>query len=309
MLKRKFGKTGMEVSAVGMGTWNIGNQWGELDDHQVLDTILAAYHSGITVFDTAGAYGIPGGCSEERLGRALDGIRENVVLISKFGNWAKRFGGEMQFTCADIVIEACHASLFRLQTNYLDVALCHLNDLKPEEVDPWLDGFEELKRRGQVRHYGISTDHLDVLKEFNRRGTCEVVELDYSLINKTPETNGMLDYCLENNIGVLVRGPLAQGILSGHYNRETHFTDTIRTPFNEGGSAREVYLQKMDRLDRVIEAAGKDNLIQTSLRYILSHPVCPVVIPGAKSPAQAKANAEAGSACLDEALYAKLKSC
>ena len=152
MLKRKFGKTGMEVSAVGMGTWNIGNQWGELDDQQVLDTILAAYHSGITVFDTADAYGIPGGCSEERLGRALNGIRENVVLISKFGNWAKRFGGEMQFTCADIVIEACHASLFRLQTNYLDVALCHLNDLKPEEVDPWLEGFEELKRRGLVRH-------------------------------------------------------------------------------------------------------------------------------------------------------------
>ena len=59
MLKRKFGKTGMEVSAVGMGTWNIGNQWGELDDQQVLDTILAAYHSGITVFDTADAYGIP----------------------------------------------------------------------------------------------------------------------------------------------------------------------------------------------------------------------------------------------------------
>ena len=83
MLKRKFGKTGMEVSAVGMGTWNIGNQWGELDDQQVLDTILAAYHNGITeVFDTAYAYGIPGGCSEERLGQALNGIRENVVLIS-----------------------------------------------------------------------------------------------------------------------------------------------------------------------------------------------------------------------------------
>ena len=59
MLKRKFGKTGMEVSAVGMGTWNIGNQWGELDDQQVLDTILAAYLSGFTVFDTADAYGIP----------------------------------------------------------------------------------------------------------------------------------------------------------------------------------------------------------------------------------------------------------
>lgn len=309
MLKRKFGKTGMEVSAVGMGTWNIGNQWGALDDQQVYETIQAAYASGITVFDTADAYGIPGGCSEERLGRALEGIRENVVLISKFGNWAKRFGGAMQFTCADIVIEACHASLFRLRTDYLDIALCHLNDLQPAEVEPWLEGFEELKRRGLVRHYGISTDHLDVLKEFNRRGSCEVVELDYSLINKTPETNGMLDYCLENNIGVLVRGPLAQGILSGHYTRDTHFTDTIRMPFNEGGSAREVYLQKMDRLDRVCEVAGKENLVQTSLRYILSHPVSPVVIPGAKSPDQARANAKAGSACLDDELYARLKAC
>ena len=309
MLKRKLGKTGLDVSAVGMGTWNIGNQWGELDEKQVYDTIQTAYSQGNTVFDTADAYGIPGGCSEERLGQALKGMRENVVFISKFGNWAKRFGGAMQFTCADIVIEACHASLFRLQTNYLDVALCHLNDLKPEETEPWLDGLDELKRRGLIRHYGISTDDLNVLKEFNRRGSCEVVELDYSLINKTPETNGMLDYCLNNNIGVLVRGPLAQGILSGHYTRETHFTDTIRTPFNEGGSAREVYLQKMDRLDRIIAAAGRENLIETSLRYILNHPCQPVVIPGAKSPKQAIANAAAGSALLEDELYAKLKAC
>lgn len=73
MLKRKFGKTGMEVSAVGMGTWNIGNQWGALDDQQVYETIQAAYASGITVFDTADAYGIPGGCSEERLRPGIGG--------------------------------------------------------------------------------------------------------------------------------------------------------------------------------------------------------------------------------------------
>lgn len=79
MLKRKLGKTGLDVSAVGMGTWNIGNQWGELDEKQVYDTIQTAYSQGITVFDTADAYGIPGGCSEERLGQALKGMREESV--------------------------------------------------------------------------------------------------------------------------------------------------------------------------------------------------------------------------------------
>lgn len=134
MLKRKFGKTGMEVSAVGMGTWNIGNQWGALDDQQVYETIQAAYASGITVFDTARCLRHTRRLFRRTARRALEGIRENVVLISKFGNWAKRFGGAMQFTCADIVIEACHASLFRLRTDYLDIALCHLNDLQPAEV-------------------------------------------------------------------------------------------------------------------------------------------------------------------------------
>lgn len=186
----------------------------------------------------------------------------------------------MQFTCADIVIEACHASLFRLRTDYLDIALCHLNDLQPAEVEPWLEGFggaETTETGASLRHIDRSSGRAEGIQPARQR---EVVELDYSLINKTPETNGMLDYCLENNIGVLVRGPLAQGILSGHYTRDTHFTDTIRMPFNEGGSAREVYLQKMDRLDRVREVAGKENLVQTSLRYILSHPVSRLSFPG-----------------------------
>lgn len=309
MIIRNFGRTGLECSVIGMGTWNIGNQWGELPDAQVYDTIQAALDSGITVFDTADAYGIPGGLSEERLGQALvqSGRRQDVVLISKFGNWAKRFGGEMQFTCADMVIEACHASLFRLKTTWLDIALCHLNELKAEEIDPWLDGFEELKRRSLVQHYGISTDHLDVLKEFNRRGTCEVVELDYSLINKSPETNGILDYCQQHNIGVLVRGPLAQGILAGHYDRNTVFTDTIRRPWNEGQPGRAVYLEKLGRLEAVKAAAGTEALAETALRYVISHPVHPIVIPGAKSVSQAQANAQAGEQELSEELMRALR--
>ena len=307
MLIRNFGKTGLKASAVGMGTWNIGNQWGELSDETVAETIDAALESGITVFDTAAAYGIPGGLSEQRLGKALQGKRDQVLLITKFGNWAKRFGGEMQFTCADMVIEACHASLFRLKTDWVDVALCHLNDLPPQQTAPWLDGFDELKRRGLIRFAGISTDSLDVLKDFNQRGSCDVVELDYSLINKEPETNGILDYCQQQGIAVLVRGPLAQGILSGRYNRESVFTDTIRSAWNPGGAGREAYLEKMDRLDKVVAAAGSDSLAQTALRYVLSHPVHPVVIPGAKSATQARQNAAAGEQELEAALYQKLR--
>ena len=92
--------------------------------------------------------------------------------------------------------------------------------------------------------------------DFKQDGSCDVVELDYSLINKEPETNGILDYCQQQGIAVLVRGPLAQGILSGRYTRESVFTDTIRSAWNPGGAGGEAYLEKMDRLDKVVAVAG-----------------------------------------------------
>jgi aryl-alcohol dehydrogenase-like predicted oxidoreductase len=187
----------------------------------------------------------------------------------------------------------CHASLHRLRTDYIDVYLCHINDLPGEETDRYLEGFEELKRRGLIRFYGISTDHLEVLKRFNKHGTCRAVELEYSLVNRKAE-EGLLDYAKENGMGVLIRGPLAKGVLSGKYSRESTFTDTVRTAWNEGGSGRENFNWRMDRLEKILAKLPREGLAERAIRFTASHPAAPVSIPGAKSPEQALANARAG---------------
>ena len=128
------------------------------------------------------------------------------------------------------MIRVCvHASLHRLKTDWLDVVLCHEGSIADPSV--YLEGFEILLKEGRIRAYGISTNNLDALKRFNINGSCSVVQVDYSLLNRQPEEE-FLTYCHEHNIGVMVRGPLAKGLLSGRYDKSTKFTDSIRTAWH-----------------------------------------------------------------------------
>ena len=210
MLYRDFGKTGWQVGTVGLGTWNIGNQWGVVDEETAFATVRAAFDAGMNLFDTAESYGLPNGLSEERLGRALTGIRHRVYLVSKIGNWGKRTGGGMPKDTVDQIRICAHASLHRLRTDWHDVLLCHEGDLEDPTV--YLEGFAALVAEGRLRYYGISTNSLEVLKNFNRDGNCAVVQVDYSLLNRQAE-EAFLPYCEQEGIAVMVRGPLAKGLL------------------------------------------------------------------------------------------------
>lgn len=298
MLYRPFGKTGWDVSAVGLGTWNIGNQWGEIDDETAWATVRAAFEHGVNLFDVAESYGIPNGLSEERLGEALAGLRHRVYIVSKIGHWGKRTGQGVPKTTVDMIRLCAHASLHRLRTDWHDVLLCHEGNIEDPSV--YLEAFEWLKRRGRLRVYGISTDSLEVLQRFNVNDTCDVVEVNYSLINRTPEDD-LLPYCEEHNIAVLVRGPLRRGLLSGKYDRDSEFTDPVRAGWNKGGAQREQFerdIAKVEALEEHLEPG--EEMVTTALRFTLSHPADPVTIPGAKSPRQAAMNAEAGDRTLTD---------
>ena len=292
MLYRDFGKTGWQVGAVGLGTWNIGNQWGAVDDMTAWGTVRAAFEEGMNLFDTAESYGSPNGLSEERLGQALAGIRHRVYLVSKIGNWGKRTGFGVPKDTVDLIRLCAHASLHRLQTDWHDVLLCHEGDIEDPTI--YLEAFEALIAEGRLRYYGISTNSLRVLESFNRHGTCAVVQIDYSLLNRDPEQD-LLPYCQEHGIAVMVRGPLAKGVLSGRYDLESVFDDEVRSSFNRDGKERVAFenrIAQVEKLARVI-APGSE-MVTKALQYAFSHPVYPVVIPGAKSPIQARANAAAG---------------
>jgi myo-inositol catabolism protein IolS len=296
MIYRSFGKMGWQVSTIGLGTWNIGNQWGEINDATAYATISASLEQGVNIFDTAESYGIPGGLSEQRLGKALSGKRHENYIVTKIGNWGKRTGQGVPLTTPDMIKLCAHASLHRLRTDWADVVLCHQGDIEDPSV--FLEGFEWLKQSGEIREYGISTNNLEVLKRFNINGACSVVEVEYSLLNREADAD-FLPYCEQHGIAVLVRGPLAMGLLSGKYSAESLFTDTVRAGWNTDGPGRKQFEDRIRKLDEVKALLQADeDLAATALRFVISRLSSAVAIPGAKSPEQAALNAKAGDKLL-----------
>jgi myo-inositol catabolism protein IolS len=304
VIYRPFGKTGWNVSAISLGSWNIGNQWGPIDDVTAFATIHAALDQGINLIDTAEAYGIPQGLSEERLGVALAGIRGKYYIVTKIGNWARRSGHPILRTHTDHIVISAQACLYRLRTDWLDVVLCHEGEIEDPHI--YLEAFEMLKQQGKLRYYGISTNSIEVLKRFNANGNCSVVETDYSLVNRKPETD-ILPYCQENGIAVMIRGPLAKGLLAGKYDINSTFDDSIRKIWNPGGSARAQFergIAAVEALKRTVPPG--EEMVTTALRYVISHPAAPVAIPGAKSPLQVAMNAQAGDRLLSPEEMARI---
>jgi aryl-alcohol dehydrogenase-like predicted oxidoreductase len=306
MLTKPFGKLGWPVSVVGLGCWNIGNQWGDVDDVTAWATIRAAYDNGVTLFDTAESYGIPNGLSEMRLGTGLAGIRHNVIVVSKIGNWGKRTGEGIPKTSADNIRISGHAILGRMHMDYLDVVLCHEGNVEDPTI--YLEGFEALKAEGCIRAYGISTNSLDVLQRFNVNGTCSVVQADYSLLNRAPEAD-FLPYCQQNGIAVMVRGPLAMGVLSGRYSKATQFEDSVRAGWHQDPARQAAFEAKIEQVEKLktIVNPGPE-MVTAALRYVISHPAVSVVIPGAKSAEQAATNAQAGTRLLSAEEIAQLQN-
>lgn len=282
MKTRILPKTDWAISEIGLGCWGLGGQYGKVDQATALDTVRTALDQGINLFDTADTYGMEPGRSESVVGEALQGVRDQVYIASKVGNWGRRQGHPFSYTHPLHVIACCHASLYRLKTDVIDLYQCHIGHL--EEPDVFLEAFETLVKDGKIRAYGISANSLEVLERFNRDGNCTICQLDYSLVHRAPE-QGMLPYCLENNIGTLIRGPLAQGILTGKYGPDSVFTDDVRSRWNDG-PAHETYLEKLRRCEVLTPLAAKYGWIATALMGVLDHPAVTSVIPGAKSPAQ-----------------------
>lgn len=302
MQYRTFGKTGWGTSAMGLGTWTLGNQFGDLTEETARRIVRSAFDAGVNVFDAAESYGIPNGTSELRLGRALSGIRDEVYVVSKIGHWGKRTGQGVPKTTADMIRLCGHACAGRMGIDAVDLMLCHEGDI--EDPSTYIEGFERLREEGFVREYGISTNDVDVLERFHEAadGACAAVEFDYSLMERGPEAD-ILPFCAEHDLGALVRSPLRQGLLSGKYDRDTEFTDPVRSEmreWNEGGENREEFLEYLSRVEEIQAALEpEEDLVETALRYVMSHPADPVVIPGATSPAQALENASVGDRTLE----------
>lgn len=291
--ERILGKSGIAVTEIGMGLWAAGgDEWGATDDQQILDAIDFALDAGVTFFDTADVYG--NGHSEELLGQALQGRRDRFVVATKIG-WCDFDGdaGKTAYDSVEKLIAGVESNLLRLQTDYVDLIQSHINFRDPT-MEVFLEGFQRLQRDGKVRAYGVSTSDFDYLQAFNDDGGCATLQVDYSILNRTPEAD-IFPYCQEHNIGVIVRGALAMGILTGKYDAETRFAaGDFRRRWHENPDERTIYLGDLQKVEALKAQTNGRSLAQLALQFVLAHPAVTAVIPGAKSVRQVRDNVQAG---------------
>ncbi len=209
MKSRMLGRSGIEVSPMGIGCWAIGgsNWGGGADDDESIRGIHKALEMGMTFFDTADAYG--SGRSERVLGKALAGRREQVVIATKFGFTATGSNAE-----PDYIRSACEASLKRLNTDYIDLYQFHLNDYDPEHAEKSVRRWRawwHLARSGRMA--GVPT--FPIGRTCLHKGqTCSAIQMKLKIIDDAPD---MLTVCEECNLAAINRSPLAMGLLTGKY--------------------------------------------------------------------------------------------
>ena len=295
MKYRRLGKTGWDVSAVSMGCWGIGGQWGEVSERQAIRTVHAALDAGVSLFDTADSYGL--GQSEILLGKALADRRSAGYVATKVGNWARRQDDPPGLKSIYSIIGCCHASLYRLGMDTIDLYQCHVGS--PERPEIFVEAFELLKEQGKIRHYAISTNDLSALKSLDVNGQCAACQINYSILNRTAERD-ILPHCRDQDIGVLLRGPIAQGLLTGKFDETTRFDDMVRSGWNPGGAARNTFLSRIEIASRLRDVPRPgQSMLEMALQFTLAHPAVTCPIPGMKSPEQARANAAAADGELE----------
>ena len=297
MFERTLGRSGLAVSALGLGCWAIGgpfwrgNQpvgWGDVDDNQSREAIERALELGVTFFDTSDVYGC--GHSERVLGDVLSDRRKQVVIATKFGNifdeQTRRITGASAEP--DHIRRACEASLRRLRTDYIDLYQLHIGNYDLARVDEVLETLERLVDEGRIRWYGWSTDDPARAEAFSRGPHCAAIQQRFNLFEGNAET---LSVCEGAELASIVRGPLAQGILTGKFTSDSMLpVNDVRHSwdFHEGEQAKR--LAALGAIREVL-SAQKRTLAQGALGWLWARSKMMIPIPGFKYIEQVEENA------------------
>jgi aryl-alcohol dehydrogenase-like predicted oxidoreductase len=306
IMTRVLGRSGIEVSALGMGCWAIGgpfwegetpNGWGEVDDEESIRAIHAALDHGITFFDTANVYGA--GHSEQVLGRAVASRRSKVVIATKFN--AVFDEATRQVTGSDKspegIRKACDDSLRRLNTDYIDLYQFHDNGYPAEKAAPVRETLEELVKAGKIRAYGWSTDFVDRAEIFAQGPKCTSIQFQLNVLDDNP---AMITFCEKNRLAAINRGPLAMGLLTGKYTATTKVTGadvrSDKSPewmkYFKNGKPNPEWLAMRDAIVEILTSKGR-TISQGALAWNWARSSHTIPIPGFRTVKQVEENAAA----------------
>ncbi len=278
-----LGKTGLRVSRVCFGTWQLSPRfWGDVPAGQVVRAVKAAYDLGINFFDTADAYG--DGLAESVLGEALRGFpRDKVIVATKVFNHYNPDGSRYPDLSPAHIVERCEASLGRLRTDYIDLYLLHFYDqLTPlSEVAGIM---ETLKAQGKIRHYGVSNFGVEELRAALAAGNFAVLQPPYSLISTEAEA-ALFPLCLRHDVGVMVYSPMHKGLLTGKYTGDEKFDDFRKHHPDFQGERFRTLAGAVRDLAPLAARYGA-TIYQLVLAATLTHPAVHAAVVGIKTEAQ-----------------------
>lgn len=294
MKYRQLGNTELKVSEVSFGTWAIGGDWGTSRDEDGLKGLALAMEQGVNFFDTADVYG--SGHAEELLAKATKGKTDSIHIATKFC----RFGDihDPENYTEQKVREYCEQSLKRLQRERIDLYQIHCPPIEIMRDGSIFTVLDKLKQEGKIRHYGVSVETIEEGLLCMKSPGVKALQVIFNLFRQQP-AEILLPQAQANGVGILVRLPLASGLLTGKFKENSTFQTNDHRNFNANGEQFNVGetfaglpFVKGVELARELEwiADGRDNMARASMRWILDHPAVTCVIPGFKNEAQVEDN-------------------
>ena len=295
MEQRVLGRTGRQVGVVGLGAWQLGADWGEVSEADALATLNAAVDAGTTLIDTADVYG--DGRSEKIIGKLIK-ERPGLTVATKMG---RRVQQTPDVYTLDNFRAWTDRSRANLGVDTLDLVQLHCPPSAVFETDEVFDALDTLVAEGRIAAYGVSVETVaEALTAIARPGVA-TVQIILNAFRLKP-LDEVLPAAEKAGVGIIARVPLASGLLSGKYGPQTVFGEDDHRNFNRQGEAFDVGetfsgveygvgLQAVERLRGLVPEGM--TMAQFALRWIIDQPGVSVVIPGARNPGQAEANAAA----------------
>jgi aryl-alcohol dehydrogenase-like predicted oxidoreductase len=298
MKYRTLGKTGFEVSEVALGTWQVGGRWGEdFDDSNADETLNRAIDAGVNFLDTADGYG--GGLSERAVGRVVRKRSERIYVASKCGRRLKPHTAE-GYTKKNIrgFVEA---SLKNTGLDVIDLIQLHCPPTQVYYNPEVFEALDNLQREGKIRNYGVSVEKVEEALKAIEYSNLATVQIIFNMFRQRP-ADLFFSEAEKKNIGIIVRVPLASGLLTGKLTQKSCFSDQDHRTYNREGQKFDkgetfagvdykVGLEAVEKLKSLF--SDQSSLALSALKWILAFEEVSCIIPGASRPEQAEANVKA----------------
>lgn len=296
---RRLGNTDLKLSVIGFGCWAMGGGWGQTDDRESIAAVRRALDLGINFFDTADIYGF--GHSEKVLSKALGPRRKDVIIATKVGLAWDEHGCMFRSGSRHHITNALEASLKRLKTDYIDLYQIHWPDSHtPFEIT--MKTMDDLVKSGKVRYVGVSNFTVKQIEECMKIRPIDSLQPPYNMLMREAEGD-LLPFCKKNGIGVVAYGPLAYGLLTGKFTKDTEFPKTDWRSgelFPDPGDwQRHIdlfhgrqFMRNLRIVEKIKKIANKHGKTvgQLAIAWVLSNPAVTSAIVGVKRPSQIEEN-------------------